>query len=80
VKQKDFVVIIVIVFIAAVASYFASSKLLSNSKTRAVEVKKVEAISTDFVTPDKQYFNGNSVNPTQIITIGDQSQSNQTQE
>lgn len=74
-KQKDIIIIIIIVFFTGIASYFLSTKLFASEKQRSIEVKTVDAISTDFNKPSKQYFNENSVNPTQIITIGDQPQS-----
>lgn len=69
-KQKDWIVIIVAVFVAAVGSYFLSKALFANKKNRTKEVKIVEQIKTDFNAPSKQYFNEQSLNPTQTITIG----------
>ncbi len=68
-KQKDIVVIIVVVFFSGVASYFISSKLFVKSSDTQREVKVVETINPAFNTPDKNYFNANSVNPTQTIQI-----------
>ncbi|MCA9332314.1 hypothetical protein KDA00_00370 [Candidatus Saccharibacteria bacterium] len=70
-KQRFIITIAIVVFIAGFASLFISKKLFGKEADRNVEVKKVEQISTDFQSPDKQYFNDQSVNPTQIITIGD---------
>lgn len=69
-KQKDIVIIIVIVFIAGLASFFVSKKIFISEKDAKQEVKKVENISTQFETPDKAYYSDKSINPTQIINIG----------
>ncbi len=69
-KQKDIILIIVIVFISGTLSFFVSKKLFAKPKDRSVEVKIVEAINTDFNKPDQKYFNEESINPTQIIQIG----------
>lgn len=69
-KQKDMIIIAVAVFIAAFGSYFLSKALFAKKENRSKEVKVVEQISTDFNPPGKRYFNENSLNPTQTITIG----------
>ncbi len=70
-KQKDIIIIIIVVFVAGVSSFFVSRMFFGKESDRNVEVKVVEVITTDFTPPSDQYFNENSVNPTQIITIGD---------
>jgi hypothetical protein len=70
-KQKDIALIILAGFISALLSYFVSNALFASPKDRRAEVEVVEPITTDFSTPDKKYFNSESVNPTQLIQIGD---------
>lgn len=70
-KQKDIVLIVVVAIVAASLSFFVSKKVFSSDADRAVQVKTVEAISTEFKSPDKKYFNDQSINPTKTITIGD---------
>lgn len=72
-KQKDWVLIIVVVFISGVMSFLVSSLLISNPKNRHQKVEIVEKISSTFPEPDKKYFNSNSNDPTQLIRIGDNS-------
>lgn len=80
-KQKDWVVIGIVIVISGALSFIVSSKVISTKSDREVEVKKVEAISTEFTRPSNQYFNDQSVNPTETITIGPgQNADNQTQE
>lgn len=69
-KQKDIMLIIVVAFISAVISITASKILISPAKNRQQKVEVVEPISASFNQPDKKYFNDQSVDPTQLITIG----------
>lgn len=70
-KQKDIAVIIIIVFVTGILSFFISSALFTSPKNLKTEVEVAEPISAEFGQPDKKYFNKDSVNPTQTITIGD---------
>ena len=70
-KQKDIVLIIVVVFISAVFSLVVSSVLISSPKNRQQKVEVVDPITSDFKTPDSKYFNANSIDPTKLIQIGD---------
>jgi hypothetical protein len=69
-KQKDIIIIIAIVVIAGALSFVLSSVLFSTKQNKQ-QVEVVEPISAEFNLPDKKYFNENSVNPTQLIKIGD---------
>lgn len=70
-KQKDIAIIIVVVFVSGVLSYFISSALFASPESLETKVEVVEPITADFPEPDERYFNTNSVNPTLTITIGD---------
>jgi hypothetical protein len=72
-KQKDIVLIIVVVFISGVVSLVLSNMLISSPKNRQEKVEVVEPISAEFDTPkkDDKYFNSQAIDPTQIIRIGD---------
>jgi len=63
-KQKDFVLIIVIAFISGVVSFVVSNKLFVTPNNRAQQVEVVDPITATFQTPDKKYFNSSSINPT----------------
>ena len=69
-KQKDIALIIVVVFVTAVASFFLSG-FLFRTNNLSEKVETVESISADFKQPDAKYFNSSSINPTQLINIGD---------
>lgn len=69
-KQKDIALIIIIVFISGVASFFISNSILTSPKNRQQKVEVVEAISSNFPTPNTKYFNTQAINPTELIQIG----------
>ncbi len=69
-KQKDLALIIVVVFLSGVLSLTLTKYLFASPKDRQEKVEVVQPISADFKSPPEQYFNTNSIDPTQIITIG----------
>ena len=69
-KQKDIALIIVAVFVSGVLSLVISNTLFASPKNRQEKVEVVEPISAEFKQPDQEYFNSNSLDPTQLITIG----------
>ncbi len=69
-KQKDIALILVIVFISAIISFFVSGRLFAPPQNRQQQVEVVAPISADFPRPDKRFFNVSSFDPTQLITIG----------
>lgn len=70
-KQKDIILIIVVVFISGVFSLILSNILFASPKNRQEKVAEVEPITADFTKPDPKYFNAESIDPTQIIKIGE---------
>jgi len=70
-KQKDIAVIILVVGLSGIISYFVSSKLFTSPDDLRTEVEVVEPITAEFIQPDKRYYNEKSINPTQEIVIGD---------
>lgn len=68
-KQKDIALIVIVVFFSGVISILLSNTFISSGKNRQIEVEKVEAISPAFNEPDSRYFNKESINPTRIISI-----------
>lgn len=70
-KRNDIVLIIVVVVVSIVFSLLLSNFIFNSSKSRQQQVEVVEAITSDFKQPDERYFNVYSINPTQIIRIGD---------
>lgn len=75
-KQKDVAFIIVIVFISAVVSLVVSRLLFSAPQSQQQQAEVVPAITANFPTPDSRYFNSNSIDPTQLIQIGNNNNTN----
>lgn len=68
-KQKDLVVIIVVVFVSAIFAYLMSNIFISPAKNRTTKVEVVGKITPEFPEPDKRFFNENSIDPTKLIQI-----------
>ncbi len=69
-KQKDIALIIVMVFISAVLALVVSKFVFSAPQNREQKAEIVDEITPDFSTPPTKYFNAQSVDPTQPISIG----------
>lgn len=69
-KQKDIALILVIIVISAAISFLVSNKIFASPKARQQQVEVVQAITDDFPQPNPNYFNAQSVDPTKLITIG----------
>lgn len=72
-KQNDYILVSVVIVISAVFSIVLSNVLISKPQNRQQEVEVVTPITADFPLPDKKYFSDKSINPTQLIRIGDSS-------
>lgn len=69
-KQKDIILIIVMVFISAVFSFILSGQIFGSKENSQQTAEVVEAITSEFPPLPSEYYNGESINPTQSITIG----------
>ncbi|HMH31266.1 MAG TPA: hypothetical protein VK534_02205 [Methylomirabilota bacterium] len=69
-KQKDLALIIIIVFISAVISLFVSKALFASPDKRQQQAEVVQVITADFPKTDKNYYNKDAFDPTKLITIG----------
>jgi hypothetical protein len=69
-KQKDIALIVLAVGVSSIISYFVANTFIASPKNRTAKVEVVEKISSEFTRPSEKYFNGNSVNPTKTIIIG----------
>lgn len=78
-KRKDLILIIVVVFVSAVFSLIMSNIFISTPKNRKEKVEVVGEIIPTFPTPDKQFFNEQSINPTLVIEIGNNDNQNPLQ-
>jgi hypothetical protein len=75
-RQKDIALILIIVFISAVVSLVISKSIFSSPKNREQQVEVVQPITADFPQPDSRYFNTSSFDPTQVINVGQNSNTN----
>jgi hypothetical protein len=74
-KQKDVVVIIVVIVFSSIFSFILSGILLKPSaESKTAEV--VQPISSQLGKPNSTDFSSNSINPTQIISIGNNNNPN----
>lgn len=71
-KQKDLVLIIVIVFISGVFSLILSNMFITSPKNRQTKVEIVTPIGSEFQRPSREdkNFNSTAINLTQTIRIG----------
>ena len=74
-KQKDIALIVVVIFISAIVALFASKAIFS-AKSKQQQAEVVQPITAEFPQPDSHYFNSNTFDPSQTITIGQSSNSN----
>lgn len=72
-KQKDIALIVVIAVLSGIISLVLGRLIFAAPKDRQQKVEVVDAIKTEFPQPDVQYFNAQSINPTQLIRIGENS-------
>lgn len=70
-KKNDIGIIIAVAIFAGVVSLLASNFLFTPQSTKDLRAQKIDAIESSFNQPDKRYFNQESINPTQLIQIGD---------
>ena len=75
-KQKDIALIIVIAAFSAIISFFISGKIFVTPTNRQQKVEVVDVISPEFQKPSDKYFNSSSIDPTQLVTIGDNNNPN----
>lgn len=69
-KQKDILTIVVIAIIAGIFSLVLTRAIFVSKKDKEVTVELVDPIQAQFPDPDKRVFNENALNPTQLIQIG----------
>jgi Flp pilus assembly protein CpaB len=75
-KQKDIALIVVIVAVSGLISFLASQWVFARPGDRQQKVEVVDVITSDFPLPDTKYFNNTSVDPTQLIQIGNSNNPN----
>lgn len=69
-KKNDIALIVLIVSISLVATYFLAKAILGEPQSNTVKAEVVEPISADLTQPSSAIFNKDAINPTVDIEIG----------
>jgi ABC-type anion transport system duplicated permease subunit len=75
-KQKDILLIVVIVVISGVFSILITKSIFVTPKTKKQQIYVVQPITVDFPSPASQFFNSKSIDPTQLITVSPNANTN----
>lgn len=70
-KRKDFLLIAVVIIISTAFALVLSSTVIGTPQDNLQQAEVVQPISATFPPADERYFNNDSINPTKLITIGD---------
>lgn len=69
-NKNQIAILVLIVAIAGLASYFAGSAVLGDKVTKSVDVETIEPLTSEIVQPDVTVFTEDAINPTVPIAIG----------
>lgn len=69
-KKNDIAMIILIVSISLVTSFFIVKTIIGEPQKANVKAEVVDPISAEIVQPQSSIFNKESINPTVVIQIG----------
>lgn len=72
-KKNEIALLLLIVSIVAIATYFIVDAIVGKAAAEPVNVEKAEKFSSQVVTPSDEIFNSNAINPTVKTQIGNQS-------
>ncbi len=75
IKQSDVAMIILVTAISLLAAYMLGGAIINSPEHRSTPVEIAVPIISEFPEPDDAIFNDNSINPTELIKIGDQNSS-----
>ncbi|MEX0934553.1 MAG: hypothetical protein WDZ42_02010 [Candidatus Saccharimonadales bacterium] len=75
-EQKDIIVISLVAVFSFIASFFIASALITTPEDRAEQVLEVSEVSSDFPEVNRRIFNSDAINPTEEITLGEDSVTN----
>jgi hypothetical protein len=73
-NKNKIAILILIISVTALVGYFIGKSLLGGNRLKPVDVESARAISTEIQKPDRAIFNGEAINPTTTITIGQNNQ------
>lgn len=75
-KQKDVALIIIIIAFSGIISLLISTKIFVTPSNRQQQVQTVDVIDSSFQKPSEKYFNKDSIDPVQLVQIGDNNNQN----
>ena len=70
-KKNDITVMAAVTIFAVIFSLVLSNLIFTPKSTKGLKAQKIDKVESSFQKPDKKYFNPESINPTQLIQIGD---------
>ncbi len=70
-NKKDRNTLVVVILVSAFVAFFAAKILIGSPQKKPQKVEVVEPISIDFQRPDSTVYNQDAVNPTQLIKISE---------
>ena len=68
-KKNDIAIIVGVAIVAGIFSYAVASFIFGDDKQYKLDAPEVQAITADFQSPDKKYFNKESLDLTKDITV-----------
>ncbi|MBC7746832.1 hypothetical protein H7Y40_02535 [Pedobacter sp.] len=72
-KKNEVALLILIVSVVALDTYFVINAAVGKAAAKAVIVERADAFTTKLVPPSTTIFNKDAINPTVKVKIGDQS-------
>jgi hypothetical protein len=69
-KKNDIALIVLIVSVSLVISYFLAKAILGEPQNQTATAEVVEPISAELTPPQAKTFNNDAINPTVDIEIG----------
>jgi hypothetical protein len=72
-RDKDIAIIIGVVFVSIILSFIIASKVITTPANRQQQVPMASSIFDQISQPPSTYFNAQSVDPTKLIQIGNNS-------
>jgi len=69
-KQNDIILVVSTMIVGAIFAIIVTSTPILGSTSKNQEVTVVNSINTSFQTPSTLYLNNNSIDPTLLVQIG----------
>lgn len=70
-RRSDLSLLIVVAIVSVIFSVLISNFVITAPKNRQHKAQVVQKISNDYTSVDGRYFNAQSIDPTKLIKIGE---------